>query len=385
MLRAMCFGIGLLAVLAVPVLGDFYDNFDDGQICEDPNHFDIDDPCWVIQPVGGDVFIWDANDGELRLYSSSSWIPFSFLGAVTNDGDSDPNTSQTWFSSAGPHYILAKMRFNPATPNEGAAGFAIHGNFDWWTAYLCDYQADDNWFEFIWVNGGSFDQARGGHTEAGLDEPNGFWMLVQFEPAGRGDPNDPNNHKLRAAVWNGGKYDWDGTWDIDLFILTAWDPNLYTYWDVGQCSVASMSSSHTGKTMSCDVKYDNIECRWGRFSNVSHTLKLTVVRPNYGVVEIDPNLVDPDDPNLRRYTDGTEIVLVAKPNSSRVFAGWSVFDPNFPGDANHVVIDANATLYLTMDTDWEVEAEFKCGSGMLPVLAVAGLVMGLAVLIRRRG
>lgn len=145
----------------------------------------------------------------------------------------------------------------------------------------------------------------------------------------------------------------------------------------------------------CDVSFDEIEIRTGTFTNVSHSLSLTVKKQDRGTVTIEPDLLDdpnnastdpnvPTDPNEpRRYTDGTEIVLLATPVEGKSFKAWKIFDPNHPGDTNYVVQDSNTVLYLTMDTDHEVQAVFKCASGIETLLPMVLGVLGLFALARR--
>ncbi len=114
------------------------------------------------------------------------------------------------------------------------------------------------------------------------------------------------------------------------------------------------------------------------------SLALHYVNEPFGVVELDP---EPADANNPVYAEGTEVTLTAIPDPNRVFTHWEVYDPNFPGDANHCVIDSNATLVLVMDTDHEVTAVFRCGSGVRPVLPLVAIgigVFGLTVVRARR-
>ena len=142
---------------------------------------------------------------------------------------------------------------------------------------------------------------------------------------------------------------------------------------------------------------------------MSHTLQLDVKNASRGTITIDPDLLDdpndapwfisgdPNDPNnwngtyprdpewLRRYSDGTEVVLVAEAIPGKSFTAWTVFDPNYPGDRDHAVEDTNSVLYLTMDADWEVEAAFGCGSSeLLPPLGMVLLALAAGVVVRRK-
>ncbi len=385
----------LCALGSQATFAEFYDAFNDGEFAEDPNYFDIDDPNWTIIEKVGLAYLQDANDGELRLYVEGH--PFAsagFQGAVVDYGDRDPNTSANWYDESQPHYIVAKMKVNPTEPNEGAAGYSILSDYAQWQAYLADFQMNSSRFELIYVTGLDFSQARGGHNRPDIDKINGFWMVCQFDPGAV--PSDPNSHKLKAAIWNGDKYDWNGVWGIDLYITQAWDPNLYPPYSEGSCSIATMCSNYTGTELVSDVKIDNVECRTGIFTNVYRTLDLSVRNDSMGTVTIDPdvladcNNIDPNeyDPYdydaQRRYTDGTEIVLVATPQSGKSFKEWLIWDdPNRYPDSNYCAIDSNEVLALTMDTDYVIEGSFKCG-GSLPLAAgMTLLALGLGAFLRR--
>ena len=97
----------------------------------------------------------------------------------------------------------------------------------------------------------------------------------------------------------------------------------------------------------------------------------------------DPNV--PTDPNeLRRYTDGTEIVMVGTPAEGKLFRVWKIYDPNYPGDANYITEDSNTVLYLTMDGDYAIEAIFKCGSAeMLPPVGIVLVALTVGFVIRK--
>jgi hypothetical protein len=231
------------------------------------------------------------------------------------------------------------------------------------------------------------------------DDEAGFWICFQFDNDGSSDPND---HWFKGAVWNGGRNDWDGQWIMELPLVNDnWDdpndPNLplakYTN-GIGGLAVAG--TVDIGLTV--DVATDNAECRWGVYTNVSRALDLTVKTVSKGTVTIDPDILeddqgdpndpnqpDPNDPNeVRRYTDGTEIVLVATPVTGKSFKQWKIYDPNHPGDSSYVSVDTNAVLYLTMDGDYQIEAIFKCGSSeMLPPVGMVMFVLAMGCVFRR--
>jgi hypothetical protein len=231
-------------------------------------------------------------------------------------------------------------------------------------------------------------------------ERTGYWMLIQFERDPGSASGDPNGKYLRAAIWHGDKYDWDGKWILGGAMTGLWkdpmpqspcDPNWY--WPAGKMYLVVTSSDETdpqGRSefngFPAEAAVDNIEARTGKFSRTPRRLHLTVAHSNWGWIAIDPDLRDPTDPNtpdqkLLRYTDGTEIVLTATPVSGKSFKEWTIYDPNYPGDLSHAATDANAVLYLTMNADRQIDAVFKCGSGVgqaLPLLIVGATVCGLA-------
>ncbi len=113
-----------------------------------------------------------------------------------------------------------------------------------------------------------------------------------------------------------------------------------------------------------------------------YALTLYYINQQFGRVLLDP---PPDDPNLPLYPAGTEVILTAEPNEGKGFKWWTLYDPNHPGDGNYGITDTNNPIALVMDSDWEVEAKFKCGAGSaLPFLPVILGVLGLAVWVRRR-
>jgi len=227
----------------------------------------------------------------------------------------------------------------------------------------------------------------------------GLWMLFQFQQDPNHDLGDPNGKFLRAAIWKGDKYDWDGEYLFDSEIVGPWwsgdrggyDPGLAWYCPEGVVAIAAWSDDESwGSGFPADCIYDNMEARTGVFTNSPKLLTLTVKNASRGTITIDPNLVDPNDTGdtktrLRRFTEGTEVVMVGEAIEGKSFDGWTIFDPNYPGDREHAVEDTNSVLYLTMDADWEIEASFGCGSSeMLPPLGMVLLALGAGVVIRRK-
>lgn len=110
-------------------------------------------------------------------------------------------------------------------------------------------------------------------------------------------------------------------------------------------------------------------------------LSVSIVNEIWGTVTLDP---EPNDPNIPVYPRDTPVTLTAQPIEGRAFRHWEIKDPNHPDDANHTVIDANATITLVMDADREVMAVFMCGSSVgLAVPLALGMLATIALLRRR--
>ncbi|MBN1346873.1 MAG: hypothetical protein JXQ73_29545 [Phycisphaerae bacterium] len=434
-------------------LGDFYDSFDDGELAGSPVGYDIDDPHWEKRLVTGTNYAVGVDEGRLRVTCQSTFFPFCFMGACCED---DPN--ETYFDNTGAHYMIANVRCHDDNwdPNNGMTGIWTHGHFAaGWTSYDFEWEPSDGWMSitsysgFTWLHladiaiedaGYPMDLVDPNSYDPNDPDPNDFtpldsrvkkWLVLQFDPYGTNhdannpdDPNDPNCHWLRAAAWTGGKYDWDGVWIMqgncvgdmlgknvideingDFPFDPIYDMPYYLHQD-GWNSVAAFSGGDASVDPNTygyvvDTSYDDFESRWGYWTNVSRSLSLNVINPQYGSVTIDPDVLDdpnnsvvwdPNDANeppsqdwslLRRYTDGTSIVMVAEAIAGKSFNRWVIFDPNYPGDANFGTADSNTVLYLTMDEDKSVEAAFKCGSGVPPFVGMMLLGLCVGVVIRR--
>jgi len=108
---------------------------------------------------------------------------------------------------------------------------------------------------------------------------------------------------------------------------------------------------------------------------------LTVEKDNLGTISFDP---EPNDANAPEYPSGTIVTLTATPNDGTGFKQWVIYDPNYPGDANHATIDSNTVITITVNNDMEIEAAFKCGSGGGPFLPMILLGLGVFAFVRRR-
>lgn len=110
------------------------------------------------------------------------------------------------------------------------------------------------------------------------------------------------------------------------------------------------------------------------------TLTIDVVNDGWGDVTMAPL---PTDPNQPEFPSGVEVTLTAEPQEGRGFGRWLIYDPNWPGDANHALSDTNSVLTIVMDEDRQVQATFKCGTGVGPLLAIALAAAATIGVIRR--
>ncbi len=157
----------------------------------------------------------------------------------------------------------------------------------------------------------------------------------------------------------------------------------YTY-TVGNLMLSAAGDNHEGPVQcSKDLPYGTILTNTIGGTNIArYGLALTVNNPNYGSVLITP---EPSDPNDPRYFIGTPVTLTATPIEGKSFREWTIWDPNFPGDANHVVTDSNVTTTVVMWSDMQVDAAFKCGTGLESVFPLMTLVAAVGHFFSHRG
>jgi hypothetical protein len=114
----------------------------------------------------------------------------------------------------------------------------------------------------------------------------------------------------------------------------------------------------------------------------ARSLDVEVVKPQYGSVVADPQVIDPN--RCPKYIDGTVVTLTATPISGKAFGGWAIWnDPTKYPDANFAVLDSNAVTQVVMDSDKVAEATFKCGSGVEPFVGIALFALVIGVVVRR--
>jgi len=411
--------VSAVCVIGPPTLmADWYDSFYDGDFGpgEDPNIFDIDDPCWVFyEPLGHP---WDVTveDGWVRLWTTwGGFLPIAIVTGTPSTWNFDPNTSPDYWDDATPHYIVARAKNTneESDPNRGRCLLFLNSDHYTWLGYEFQYGFKDIGGQALigiaLVNGIDWKNARLDHINH-LDEQDGFWMAFQWETDGV--LNDPNGKWLRAVCWNGGKFDWDGNWMLSCNLgepNTLHDPNASCdpnkYPSKGSTAIGTWTDNIWEAGFPADVAFDEIEARTGAFTNVSRALTLKMKDcceltvdpdlfddPNEAYTDPnhigDPNYYDPpvDASVLRRYTNGTALALGAVvPCGNKTFKKWTIKGPNQSDDPLYqIVTDANEVLYLTMDGDYLVKASCKCGGGGIePFAGMALLVLGVGFVLRR--
>lgn len=215
-----------------------------------------------------------------------------------------------------------------------------------------------------------------------------FWKLRKPQPSYfAGDVLMTTNSDTdgTSTPW-GGEFMATYYQNLDANSQTA---TLQGHWDImGTTGLHKMSIAYRGRrdmtvwfqgrldpglTPRVEVEWTNVDSR--------KELRLDVINGSWGTVAVDPN--------QPIYEPNQVITLTASPIEGKSFRQWEVYDPNYPGDANYAIIDANTTLTLVMDADKHVAAVFKCGSGLgeVPPLLMGTLVaLGfVSRRVRRRG
>jgi hypothetical protein len=194
----------------------------------------------------------------------------------------------------------------------------------------------------------------------------------EFISASRGDPNgvpDLNGDGVRSVY---DYYDHSARWGM----MNPEDP--YTPWVPETIYVRGENFF---------IKGWQEHALYYEWNAPAQLCELTIdCRESAGHVDCVPV---PDDANAPRYPRGTVVELMAVPTTEyNGFKRWLVFDPAHPDDVNHVSIDANNPLTLTVDADRHVSAVFGCGIGTgmttTVLLAVSLTLAGFRALMHGR-
>ncbi len=451
-------------IIPVDAFGDIWDNFSDGEFSRfpsqytppwwfggddpnydprnnpnyDPNWWDPNNPDWRINNVTGADFVADANSGLLRLYVQGvPTMPFGYIGAECDDGNSTAGVSTTYFDCSDSHYVRALMYNN--LPLEGMGGMMFHFDLNTWNTMSFEYEPYDGAMGVFAYPGGVdkdgpqqhyfwcvveaeyigdanyYDPNRPTDANYVVDpnyyndnyhpdhpDPNGLVLLAQVDvngvnqhPGGIMDANDPNCHWFRCTFWDEeGQFNGKFRWNVCIV-----DPEFNgKYYPAGTPAFSSYGGGDTG-TMNpgglllSDFGFGEVEAKWGCYKQeLWQTCALTIKMKDCLSLSVSPDLLDDpnDDPNdlgkLRRYPPDSPIMLHAVvPVGNKVFKKWTIKGPNDASDpAYQIVNDTNQVLYLTMDGDYLVKATCKCGGGGIEPFAVAVLVLlGLGLIIRR--
>jgi len=385
--------VGLGLCLPAPVLGDWWDSFDDSEIYMDPNDPDffdpnLWDPCnphWYIYPAVEmpGTGMADPNGQKLRLYvQPTGFLDIGFIAALVEKPlGQDPN--KVWFSDVKSHYIASWVQFQD--PDVGEVVLIVHGSAAAWGGYALGVNAG-GWFYMDGIIGLDWSYAHYDvYRRYDLDLYNGFWMALQLIVDDCNYPNhqagDPNGVYIYGAAWNGDRDDWDGQWDLAGWTGMYAEPNDW-YWEAGLSAVATYVNQSGGRP--ADSKFDNVEAVHGHF--IPNPVTLTVKKKDCDSYCVFPNIPHPDGGEKRRYSKGMTVVFdKVVPTGNKVFKKWTIKGPNDSGDPLYQVVnDTNEVLYLTVDGDYLVKATCKCGGGGVePFGAMALLVLALAVVIRR--
>ena len=313
---------------------------------------------------------------------ADNWVNSCSSGCTANYGTSTEVRVRTAVWSCDVKNFRTLLQFDlsdlPADPNEiaevtlGLYFYTWH-NGDPTGRFYEVYRVINPWSET-----GSTWQCRDGHSDPNIRVRWDSYLagVPAYQPGG-GD-FDANTAYASAEVPPVGNW---MTWDVtdlvkewsagthDNFGLIIKDANEYD--DPNLDWTDSPLAQFRSADYYSDSFWPYLEIRL-----VDYTLSITEVHGDWGDVVLDP---EPNDPNTPvTYPAYTRVTLEAQPIEGKSFKHWELYDPNFPGDANHASVDSNHSVTIVMDADREVTAVFKCGSGVDLALPLAGTMLALA-------
>jgi hypothetical protein len=237
------------------------------------------------------------------------------------------------------------------------------------------------------------------------ENPNTLFIPVTAPPrhyAPSDATNDAEAHRARLfnnwlkndwlASYNAAHPDLNNVAVFDWFDVLAYADDHATHPNRLKAEYGGASGdSHPNATANADSTAifatdpgNLLDTAWSAFtSTTSCQLAINITNEEWGSVILDP---EPNDPNLPTYPIDASVTLTAMPDPNRSFKHWKLYDPNYPGDTNHIALDTNLSTTIIMSTDREVTAVFTCSSGVGAELGllIPLVVAGAASLIRRR-
>lgn len=377
----------------------------------------------------------DPNDPNAYATQVVSYIPGTGIGGdwITGRPFNDPNcalgrptvdtTGDAWYiplDMPAPvvHVYPAFRSYELVTIGNGGQltiTFSHPVENDPRNPYGVDFVVFGNAFQVIdgvngWTNGdpNSVTCGMGLFKEPGIvsvaQDPNGPWYTFTDGPwaddwgptLGRVPVDDPNDADPNLGTWN---VYWGGPANPTRPIDPN-NPNVSESGFIGKtvrqmCDAYNGSAGGTGFDIGVFgldwIQYVRVQDKPGSsatteidaFSDVAPgvVLDLTIVNPSWGEVTLSPDPVA--NPPIT-YFPNEVVTLTAVPIEGKAFRHWVIYDPNHPGDANFAIEDGNTVTTIVMMCDRQVEAAFKCGSGLglaFPLL-LAGVLLAFAA---RRG
>lgn len=160
-------------------------------------------------------------------------------------------------------------------------------------------------------------------------------------------------------------------------LIVDGDPNLTISLEVGLTGQATTNLNTAGFGDYAGDTWCEVLVRRFCFGNDGLTLTVTEQNEPWGEVLTWPNYTS--------YFPGTEILLSGEAIEGKVLSHWLIYDPNWPGDANHAASDVNNPMALVIQNDVHAEAVFKCGSGSGQALPLAACFLATMLFVGRKG
>ncbi len=311
--------------------------------------------------------------------TSANIVAFKVLATITNDlpgvgewadGTNSHEESLTWREQYYGPLFAAKMAaefaiadtatlpsFTPGTPYRKTDPFIIAENEDQYAWYCYSNLPagglpEGDYYVPVWDFGD-------------IDEGASASVTMEFRVDGAGlDPTDPRYAVIEWSYQMGS--------ESDILLNRTTSLKVSTWIDD---PAVDDGSPYPGGADEPPLRSSNASV-FHNIAPIYYTLDLWFKNPSYGTWTVTPDWV--------AYPPGYNVVLQAFPNSGKSFKEWTLYDPNYPGDANYATYDTSNPVIVVMMDDREVQGAFKCGSsGMLLPLGMALLALTIGAVIRR--